>query len=406
MSLPWLTSGFPGIGGTIKQRPEDFFVQELPLYEPSGQGEHVLFEAQKVGLTTFEAVRRLAQALHVPPGDIGYAGMKDAHAITRQVFSIRGSSEEAVMTTPVPGLQVLWAARHGNKLRLGHLAGNRFAIKIREVNPADVVKLRPVIDLLQQRGMPNYFGQQRFGRRGDNHRLGAALLRADDAELLAQLLGRPDPAVDDQPAIEARAAFDAADYQTAIRRWPHHARLERAVLARLMRTGNPSAAVRAVDRKLRRLWISALQSDLFNHVLAGRIAGIDQLLPGDLAWKHDSGAVFLVEDASAEQPRCDAFAVSPSGPLIGYRMTLPQGPPLHIEQEVMSQAGLMPEDFWESGRLNVRGARRPLRVQPAEVQLAAGVDEHGSHITVAFTLPAGSFATVLLDELMKPQQPV
>ena len=109
----------------------------------------------------------------------------------------------------------------------------------------------------------------------------------------------------------------------------------------------------------------------------------------------------MVQSAEAEQPRCDAFEVSPTGPLVGYRMTLPDGAALEMEQAVFAAEGLTPEDFRRTGALKVKGARRPVRVQPKDVQLAAGVDEHGGHITVAFTLPAGSFATVLLGELMK-----
>src|SRR5205807_5974329 len=97
MDLPYVTPDFPGIAGTIKQRPEDFFVQEIPLYEPSGAGEHVYCEIQKVGVTTFDAVGAIARALAVSPREIGYAGMKDAHAISRQVLSIWGTMPEAVM---------------------------------------------------------------------------------------------------------------------------------------------------------------------------------------------------------------------------------------------------------------------------------------------------------------------
>src|SRR5437867_13038790 len=92
VNLPYLTRDFPGVGGSIKQRPEDFFVQELPLYEPSGEGEHVYCEIQKIGLTTFDAINRIADALHVSSRGIGYAGLKDARAITRQIFSILGTT--------------------------------------------------------------------------------------------------------------------------------------------------------------------------------------------------------------------------------------------------------------------------------------------------------------------------
>jgi tRNA pseudouridine13 synthase len=177
--LPYLTPEFPGVGGVIKQRPEDFFVQELPLYEATGEGEHVYAEIQKVGIPTFAAVHQIAASLRVSSRDIGYAGMKDARAITRQTLSIWGTTPEAVMGLRIPGISVLSARRHVNKLRLGHLAGNRFAIKIREVDPAQVVKLKPVLDRIQAKGMPNYFGEQRFGRRDNNDQLGSALIRGD-----------------------------------------------------------------------------------------------------------------------------------------------------------------------------------------------------------------------------------
>jgi tRNA pseudouridine13 synthase len=401
MKLPYLTSEISGIGGTLKDRPEDFFVQEIPLYEPSGEGEHVYAEIQKVGLTTFETVHRLSKALRVHEKDIGYAGLKDARAITRQVFSILGTTEQAVMNLQIPGLSIRWAARHGNKLRLGHLSGNRFAIKIRNVIPTDVVKLRPILKVLEKRGLPNYFGEQRFGRRGNNDQLGAALIRGDNVAVLQDLLGKPDPAIDDADSLRARAAFDARDNDTAMRLYPRNCGLERRVLARLMKTRKPNAAVRAIDEKLRKLWISALQSRIFNEVVSHRITTIDRLMDGDLAYLHENGACFLVESAVAEQARCDAFEISASGPLVGYRMTLPTGEPLRIEQEVLAKDGLTPASFRTSDYGRVKGARRPIRVKPADTELAAGADEFGPYITVAFSLPSGSYATVLLSELMK-----
>ena len=404
MNLPYLTKGFPGIGGTIKNRPEDFFVQEVPLYEPAGTGEHVYVEIQKVNLTTFEAVNRIATALRVSSRDIGFAGLKDARAVTRQVLSIVGTTEQAVMDLKVPDVTINWAVRHENKLRLGHLAGNRFAIKIRDVNPTDVVKLRPVLDEIRRRGMPNFFGEQRFGRRNDNDRIGAALIRGDNKEVLHLLLGSPDPDLDDADSLDARRAFDAGDLQKAMRLFPRRSGMERRILARFAKERRPGAAVRMVDEKIRRLWVSALQSKMFNEVLSRRIESLDRLMDGDLAYKHENGACFRVESAAAEQPRADAFEISATGPLVGYRMTMPEGEPARVEQEVLSASGLTADAFRQAGKHKVKGARRPLRVQPQDVQLEGGVDDHGSHITVAFTLPAGSFATVLLRELMKSER--
>lgn len=407
MQLPYLTRDFPGVGGMIKQRDEDFFVQEIPLYEPSGEGEHVYCEVQKVALTTFDAVNRLARALNIPSRDIGFAGLKDARAITRQIFSIPLVTPETVMGLKIPDLTIQWAARHVNKLRLGHLKGNRFAIKIREVNPTDVVKLRPVIDLLERRGVPNYFGEQRFGRRGNNDLLGAALISGDNVRLLQLLLGSPDPAVDDAQTLGARGAFDRRDNEAAMRLYPRSHGMERRILARLMKTHKPNSAVRAIDEKLRRLWVSALQSRVFNEVLAMRIEAntMDLLIDGDLAMKHENGACFGVEDVATEQPRADAFEISPTGPMVGYRMTLPKGEALRIEEGVFAQVGVTPESFGDT-KERAKGERRALRAKPQDVQLSAGVDDHAGHITVAFTLPAGSYATVLLRELMKSDSPL
>ena len=130
--------------------------------------------------------------------------------------------------------------------------------------------------------------------------------------------------------------------------------------------------MRTVDERLRRLWVSALQSRIFNDVLARRVEGgsFDRLLDGDLAYKHDNGACFLVRSAADEQPRCEAFEVSPSGPLFGYRMSLPEGEALRVEQEAFDAAGLSAQDFRSRAIGKVKGARRPLRVRPENVELA------------------------------------
>lgn len=401
MTLPFLTSDIPGIGGMIRCRLEDFIVEELPLYEPCGQGAHVYCEIEKKGLTTFDAVDRIARALGIPSREIGYAGIKDARAVTRQMISISAADEQAAAGLRIAGVSVLRVARHVNKLRLGHLRGNRFIVKVRGSAAADVETAGRVLDALRRRGMPNYFGPQRFGRRHDNHLLGAALLRGDAEDLLRRLLGSPDAALDDAQTMGARRAFDRGDLQQAMRLWPRRCGMERRVLHRLIRTGSAASAAGAIDQRLRRLWISALQSEMFNAVLARRIDTLDRLMPGDLAYKHDNGACFRVEDAAAEQPRCDAFEISPTGPLAGYRMTMPEGEPLDIERGVFAEISIDPADFRVAGRLKVKGARRPLRVRPEEVSVVAGADDAGEYLQFSFALPAGAFATALLREIFK-----
>ena len=407
--LPYATPDFPGIGGVVRHRPEDFFVQELPLYEPTGEGEHIFFEVQKVGLTTREAIRRIAEALGLEPRDVGYAGLKDRHAVTRQLLSVPGKNgvnEEKVMRMAAEDIFPQWAARHSNKLKLGHLSGNRFAVKIREVNPADVVKLRPVLDQLVKTGLPNYYGEQRFGQEADRptDALGFALVRGDGKAFLDLFLGGGD---DREDVLAARKLYDSGDLRAALEAWPRNLSTEKRALEVLERTGNIDKAVRTVDKKMRQFYKSAAQSAAFNQVLADRVeAGLlATLRDGDVAAKHNddnlrTGGMFLVEDAAVEQPRCDRFEVSPTGPMFGRKLKAAAGETAEAERAAAEKLGVAPSDF--DGET---GGRRALRVRPTDTTLAAGSDDDGGHVTVAFSLPAGSFATTLLRELMKSPGP-
>jgi tRNA pseudouridine13 synthase len=264
-----------------------------------------------------------------------------------------------------------------------------------------VVTLRPALDTLAKRGVPNYFGEQRFGRRGNNDLLGAAFVRGDDKEVLRLFLGDPRPGEDGPDVLEARSAYEAGDFERSIKAWPRFAGMERRVLARLIKSGNLYQATTMIDMQVRRLWVTALQSRIFNEVVAERITAIDKLFDGDMAYKHVNGACFYVEDAAKEQPRADEFEISPTGPMVGRRLSMPRGAALEMEQRLFDKFAISPDDFRSSQRDRSHGDRRPLRIQPRDTQLESGVDEHGGYITVAFTLPAGAYATILMRELMK-----
>ena len=400
MKLPYLTADLPGIGGRIKERFEDFQVEEIPLYEPSGKGTHVYFRVRKVGTSTPTAIERIARYMGVKPSQIGVAGLKDAHAVTTQMMSLEHAEADRLAAYRDSQVEVLSTYRHTNKLRPGHLAGNRFAIRIRGVGEEQVEPARRTLNVLLRRGVPNYFGPQRFGSRGDTAEMGRALIRGDLEEFLAIFLGRARE--DDPPDCKAaRDAFDAGFVNRALERWPRHYSNERRALAAYKRRGRPGPAVGAIDKKLKRLFISACQSEIFNAVLARRIETIDRVFEGDWAQKTDTGGTFMVESADAEQPRADRFEISPSGPIPGYRSPLAEGEPGRIEREVIAQHGMKPEDFHRVGSLKLKGARRPLRFPLVSPKLSAGRDEHGSYIELKFTAPSGCYATVVLEELMK-----
>ena len=403
-ALPYLTPDLPGTGGLLRVRPEDFVVDEIPAYAASGDGEHLIIRIRKTGMSTFQAIDRIARVAKVNPRDIGFAGLKDTQAVTRQYLTLpHGASVETVQAIASPGLSVESVDRHHNKLRPGHLKGNRFEIKVREVEPGLIERAKPIVDQLVARGLPNYFGEQRFGRRGDNDLLGAALLRGDADGLLRLLIGAPKNDVDPSNIFEARRFFERGDLKAAMHKWPRSSGMERRILARFQKTNNAAQSVRLVEPKLRRLWLSALQSRVFNEVVAARIGSIGTVLPGDLAMLHEKGACFSVEDASADQARADVFEISATGPMLGYRMTLPTGEPLAIEQSVFDRFGLTREDFKRPDRDQAKGDRRALRVPVREAAIESGSDAHGGYLSVHFTLPAGSFGTVVLREIMKAE---
>ena len=399
-NLPYLTADSPGIGGRIKQRLEDFRVEELPLYLPSGEGTHLYFRATKAGVPTPAAVDRIAKHMGVRSHEIGVAGLKDAQALTSQMMSLEHADPARLGRFGDRQVRLEILGLHNNKLRPGHLAANRFTIRIRGVGPDELPRAREILDVLIRRGVPNYFGPQRFGARGDTAALGETLIRGDLAEFVAILLGRSDPN-DPSECKAARDAFDSGFYARALQRWPRRYADQRKALSAYKRKKSPAAALSAVDKRMRRLYVSAFQSAIFNEVLARRISTIDRVWPGDLARKSDSGGVFTVEDAPAEQPRAEAFEISPTGPLLGTRSNLADGEPGRIERDVLAAHGVGPEDFGHIGSLKVTGARRALRFALGAPDIAADSDEHGSFVEIAFAAPSGCYATVALREIMK-----
>lgn len=399
-SPPYLTRDIPGVGGQCKQRAEDFRVDEVPLYDACGEGTHVYFRIEKRGIPTPAAVQRIAHYMNVRTGDIGVAGLKDAQAITTQTLSLEHADAEKLAAYHDHQMRVLSVTRHGNKLRPGHLSGNRFAIKIRGAQLDALEPAQAVLNVLTKRGVPNYFGPQRFGLRGDTAKLGEAIVRGDLDEFIQIFLGRPNE-TDPPDCRAARDAFDVGAMDRALKRWPRHYADQRKALAAYRKKHNPRHALNAVDKRMKRLFVSAFQGAIFNDVLAKRIDSLDIVMDGDLAQKTDSGGVFLVEDAAKEQPRAEAFEISPTGPLPGYRERLAQGKPGEIEQAVIDEAGIKPELLQHLGPLKGKGARRALRFPLYAPSLNEGADDLGAYLEITFTAPSGCYATVAVEEICK-----
>ncbi|HAN49245.1 MAG TPA: tRNA pseudouridine(13) synthase TruD [Nitrospira sp.] len=338
-TVPYLTASVPALGGRIRSTPDDFCVEERPLYLPCGEGEHLYIRVKKRGLSTPDLVLRLASQLHVKAQTIGVAGLKDAQAVTTQMLSLQGVKAETISALPTDerllALEVL--GRHRNRLRKGHHAGNQFRLVIRDVRERSEDDLQELFDELVRRGVPNYFGPQRQGRSGTNFQLGAELLQ--------------------------------------------------------------DAARRNKMPRNKRIWfMNAYQSHVFNRIVAKRIESIDRVFLGDWAMKSDNGACFPVEQPEVEQPRADRFEISPTGPLFGSRAPWATGVPGDIEQAVVAELGTTPELLSKAGaECGFRGERRALRVRLNELSWSL----EGTVLTLGFWLPPGSYATSVLREVVK-----
>jgi tRNA pseudouridine13 synthase len=392
----YLTQDLPGIGGTIKEQVEDFLVDEIPLYAPSGTGQHTFFEIRKEGIPTFQAVRVIARALAVPPGRIGYAGHKDARAITTQVLSVESIRPELVTALDLPNIRIIWAERHNKRLKIGHLRGNRFTIRVRGVDESALVPCQGVLQVLERRGVPNRYGPQRFGQRGDSDRLGRAIVRKDAEGFIHAFLGGPHPN-ESESLQSARARYEAGEWDTALGMFPGNMVDERRALQALIRNqGDYQRAYRTVPKRLKMFLLSAFQSALFNQVLDARLETLDRVYAGDLAMKHPGRSVFRVEDEAAEQERALRFEISPTGPLYGFKMMQALGGQGELEAAVLAAQDLSLEDFRVGEGIKAKGERRALRFQMTDPDLW-----YDDGVMLRFELPKGCYATTVLAEFMK-----
>jgi tRNA pseudouridine13 synthase len=322
--------------------PETFTVEEMPAYPPSGEGTHLFLWIEKRGLTTFEAITRIARTLGVPSRDVGYAGLKDRHALTRQQLSVPGIDAARALEIAAPDLRVLTASHHPHKLRLGHLDGNRFEVTLTgDADDAERQALRARFEAAVAAGVANRFGAQRFGAGGDNAAAGLAILRGE--------------------------------------------RRER-------------------DKRRRRLLLSALQSAVFNRALELRAASgaLAEVRAGDVLQKTDSGGLFVTSDRTIDQARVDRGEVVPTGPLPGGREIEPppETPARALDDAAIAAVGATREDFTRAGR-ELPGARRAVLLKPTDAAIEIPPGPEGP-IRLRFALPPGAYATVFIDALLSP----
>lgn len=341
--LTYLTDPSLKIGGELKSIPEDFEVEEIPLYLPSGEGEHIYLWIEKRDISAEFLQQHLARQLGIRREEIGMAGLKDRRAITRQWVSVPGSCEPKVDTLDTELIRVLKIGRHTNKLKTGHLLGNRFRMIVRDVCENALTIAATIRTELLQRGIPNYFGAQRFGIDGETLQTGQQLL---DGSL------KP----------------EAIPYQRR--------------------------------KFLTRLSLSAVQSVLFNVILSDRLQSqtAHTVQQGDVLQVVTSGGPFVSAEPHIDQLRFDAREVVTTGPLFGPKMKMPTEQALDYELGFLKSVDLTLDTFSRYKKLT-SGARRPLLLWLAELQVSQA--EHG--LQFEFSLPTGTYATIVLREFIKAE---
>ncbi|WP_428623477.1 tRNA pseudouridine(13) synthase TruD [Sedimenticola sp.] len=302
--LPF-ANGAPQCRGVIRSCLDDFVVDEIPLVEPDGEGEHLLLHVEKRDSNTAWVAASLARLAGVPRVDVSYAGLKDRHAVTRQWFSIRlaGKPEPNWNAIESSEFKVLNTARHSRKLRVGALKGNRFKIRVRAFE-GDEALLRSTLENIARDGIPNYFGEQRFG-------------------------------TDDSNLVSARALFNGE--------------------------------LKRVKREKRGFYLSAVRSLLFNKVLAARVAAGNWNCPldGERMMLDGTRSSFPVGEIDESiQLRLQEMDIHLSGPLWGRGESLVSGAVAELESEILSS-----DLFWREGleRFGLQMERRALRVAVSDL---------------------------------------
>ncbi len=333
---PCVCRGLAPITGHLGPDPEDFQVDEIPAYEPGGSGSHLYVRVRKRLLTTPDLIHILSKAAGVPEPSLGHAGMKDKHAVTTQWVSLPLPCRPRNEWLLPESVEILEESLHTNKLRTGHLHGNRFTLRLVELEPEDHARVQLLWTRIQA-GLFNSFGEQRFGHGGSNLQRALSWLRGS-----FQLRG-------------------------------------------------PKA------RFLKKLHPSVIQSEIFNRYLIARVAAsLDRPLMGEVVRLKGSGSSFIIEDPEKELPRWIARDILPTGPMFGSR-TFPaaRGDALALEQQAMHE--VCPE-VEQIDRLYAEapGTRRDLLLFLEDPALE-WVDDRS--VRVSFALPSGAYATQVIREL-------
>ncbi|XPV67607.1 MAG: tRNA pseudouridine(13) synthase TruD [Halarcobacter sp.] len=337
----------------FKQTKDDFVVTEIPLYEFSGEGEHIIIKFRKKELTTWDAVQIFSEQLGCKSRDIGYAGLKDKNAMTIQHISLPKSVEDKLSNFSHEKIKILETTRHNNKIRVGHLKGNKFFIRLKLVKKVEAKKIEEVLSHLATYGMPNYFGFQRFGIEGDNYKKGEAIVKGELKEKNRKLK---------QMYINSYQSY-------LFNSWLSN----RIEISKLVDAFEPKEIYEKLNLPLDVVKVMKKQAHPF------------KLVPGDLMSHYPFGKIFHVEDLEAESLKFFEKDRVPTGLLCGRRVKRSVDLAQTIEKEFDRE---LTED----------GARRFAWIFPQDIE--SNYKDDKNWMELQFTLPKGSYATEFISEII------
>ncbi len=451
VGMEWYVSNADGVGGHLREQPADFGVRELERFEAepvdadTGSYPHLVVRATLRNWDTNDFARRLSDVLGISRERISWAGTKDKRAVTSQLFTIQGVEPAQLPTLNRADIEIL--GRSGRAIHFGDLAGNAFEISVTGSDEPD--KTVPITGDLEEFlagprtdqhstanpsendlpidttvGVPNYFGQQRFGSlRPVTHKVGLAVARGDWRGGVLEYAGspaesEPDSSQEARAAVDRQAQSDAPDWDSALEAMPRRLDHERAMLHRLAAadadSDSPPAvwreALSAVPTNLQRLFVHAAQSYAYNRILSERLARglpFGRPLVGDVVCfadrdapsevtVPDTGRLQRVTEDRLDTVRrhCERGRAFVTAPLVGTETELGAGQPGEIEREVLANLGLAPQSFDLPEEFDSTGDRRAILVRTE-------LTVEREPLRFAFSLPKGSYATVLLREYLK-----
>lgn len=415
LGMEFYATGSPGCGGRLRRKSEDFIVEEIGEDWNYEGGRYLVLEVEKVDWDTHHLVRDLSRQLKISQKRFGWAGTKDKNAVTRQRMSIASLDEKELDRITLPDVKIKVLGRSNRSVSLGDLRGNRFIVRITEIDLDEEEAARRLDGVTKEieafGGLPNYFGVQRFGEvRPVTHLVGEALVRGDPEKAVLTYLALPFPGEPETTRAVRSRLLEERDFASALKEYPFRLRYERAMMSRLMEEGVDWAhSFDVLAPNLKRLFVHAYQSLLFNRILSKRMRSglpLDRAVEGDVVCFSKGGLpdvdkIQKVDATNREAvnrlaERGRAFVTLP---LFGYRSEFAEGAPGEIERSVLDEEGVTFSDFRVEANpdLGSPGHRRPalLKLDPV-----VEMEEEGSAL-IKFDLPAGSYATVVLREYMK-----